>query len=516
MPKSRGKSIFILRKSIVVVLLVLFPCLIFIYRLQFNPPGFFIDESIYGFEAYTILKTGGFSSSGEFLPRLFDPGHHGLYTYLVAPFIGLFGMNEVSVRLASVFSSISLLVVLYFLMRNRVFEWSILLTALWWPLTSWVFLLSRNGMELMTYALITTLVLWTLIKMNDSKGISNLYILWFDILTVFLFFIYPAGMIMAPGYWMLALVVMARKRVPIQYILKLILAPAIILLLSLPYIQDHSIFYRSHELTSGCGVGVFTCLINNVASHFDFRSYFANTYLPPDFPVSSHSIIGTSLILRPLAFFLLAGVLVCLYKLIKRDSFSALLLAGFVLGIIPATLTIRGFDSYRSVALLPILFMIIMLGFDACIRLIRGLPSVWRVFSLVIFLAGTVYFGCQEVKYLFGYEDQIRAAVHWEYGYRLIYNYFLDHYSQYDEFVVTDTIAYEPDLYIRFYDPDSLHTKIRTGSMSDMDGNSKALFAARRWEVDLSRFTVYNTIYYPNGHLAAFYIGVPVPPEYEK
>ncbi len=511
--------LFTLRNSVVATLLVLFPLFVFTYRLQHNPPGFFIDESINGFEAYTVLKTGGFSSSGEFLPRLFRHGsamrNHGLYIYLITPFIGLFGMNEVSVRLTSVVSSISLLAVLYFLLRVRMSEWSVLLTALWWPLTGWVFLLSRIGMEMITFALISTLVMWTLIKMYDSKEISNRHVLLFDTLIVVIFFIYAVGKVMALGYVMLALVVFVRKRLPIQCTLKLILAPVTILLLSVPYILDSTLLFRADELITECTAGFFNCLVRNVASHFSYSSYFANSYIPSDFDVYTHSIIGTSLIPRPLSVFLLIGLLVWLYRLLKRDFFAASMLAVILFGIGPTSLTIRGFDSYRSIALLPIIFILITLGLDACVWMVKRLPSLLQVFSLMVFLSGTLYLGHQEVKNLFDYEYNKKAAIDWHYGYRQILDFFLERYDQYDALIVTDTIAYVPNLYIHFYDPDGLLTKIKIGSWSDVDGNPKVLLAARPWEVDLAKFTVYKIIYFPNGYDIAFYIGEPVPPEEE-
>jgi hypothetical protein len=509
--RLRIGGIFTLRNGLVAILLVLYPFLVLSYRLQQNPPGFFIDESIYGFEAYSILTTGGFSSSGVFLPRLFDSGH-GVYAYLIVPFIGMLGVTEISVRLVSVLISVSLLVVLYLLMRNRVSVWSILLIALWWPLTSWVFLLSRIGMEMIAFALFSTLGMWLIIKFIESTAINDLHIYLFDALVVMLFFIYAAGKVVALGYMILALVIFIRKRVPNQSKMKLMLAPVATLLLCLPYILDGTILYRYNELSKNCTIGIFNCLIRNLASHFRYSSYFANTYIPPDFKVPTHSIVGTSLIPRPLSIFLLIGLLVWLNKLLKREPLAVITLAVIVMGIIPASLTIRGFDSYRSIALLPIIFIITMLGLDACIWIIRRMPSPLRVLVLVAYLFATVFLGGQEVKKLVGYEYQENAARWWHFGYRQILNYFTEHYDEYDAFIVTEKVAYLPSQYIRFFDPEGVYNKIRIGTKSDVEGNPKVLFAARPAEFDLAKFKIHKVIYYPNGHSIAFYIGAPLPP----
>ena len=73
------------------------------WRLGSYPPLLW-DEASLGYNAFSILKTGK-DEYGSFLPLIFKSfGDYkpGLYVYLVLPFIKLFGLTELAVRLPAV------------------------------------------------------------------------------------------------------------------------------------------------------------------------------------------------------------------------------------------------------------------------------------------------------------------------------------------------------------------------------------------------------------------------------
>ena len=62
------------------------------------------DEAALGYNAYSILETGR-DEYGQILPIIFKSfGDYkpGFYVYLTLPFIKVFGLNELSVRLPSI------------------------------------------------------------------------------------------------------------------------------------------------------------------------------------------------------------------------------------------------------------------------------------------------------------------------------------------------------------------------------------------------------------------------------
>ena len=72
-----------------------------LFDLQNHPVGFTPDEASFGYDAYSILKTGK-DQWGQFLPltlQSFGDYKLPLYTYLTIPSIATWGLNEFTVRL---------------------------------------------------------------------------------------------------------------------------------------------------------------------------------------------------------------------------------------------------------------------------------------------------------------------------------------------------------------------------------------------------------------------------------
>ena len=87
-----------------------------------TPPHLTSDEAALGYNAYSILKTAR-DEHGNLLPivfKSFGDWKPGLYVYLDAPFVGLFGLNEMAVRLPGAISGIAAVFFVY-LVGNRLF-----------------------------------------------------------------------------------------------------------------------------------------------------------------------------------------------------------------------------------------------------------------------------------------------------------------------------------------------------------------------------------------------------------
>src|SRR5437868_4259461 len=88
---------------IILICITLFAGILRLWRLDTVPAGFNIDEAAFGYNAYSILKTGK-DEYGTFLPlslKSFGDYKAAGYAYIDIPFIALFGLNEFSVRLPS-------------------------------------------------------------------------------------------------------------------------------------------------------------------------------------------------------------------------------------------------------------------------------------------------------------------------------------------------------------------------------------------------------------------------------
>lgn len=86
------------------LLIVILLAGLFIRLYKYNYPPLLWDEASLGYNAYSILKTGR-DEYGQFLPLIFKSfGDYkpGLYVYLTIPFVAIFGLNSLAVRLPSI------------------------------------------------------------------------------------------------------------------------------------------------------------------------------------------------------------------------------------------------------------------------------------------------------------------------------------------------------------------------------------------------------------------------------
>jgi len=97
--------------------IILFSAVIRLYNISNIPSGFQVDEASFGYNAYSLLKTGK-DEFGTLLPtslRSFDDYKAGLLSYYMVPFIAIFGLNEFSVRLSSAVTGLLIIALSFFL-----------------------------------------------------------------------------------------------------------------------------------------------------------------------------------------------------------------------------------------------------------------------------------------------------------------------------------------------------------------------------------------------------------------
>ncbi len=120
-----------------------------LFRLDQAPSRLTVDEMSFGYNAFSILKTGN-DEWGRTLPLIFEAFgdfKQPLYVYATVPFIFLFGLNDVSVRLPSVIAGTMLIVLSYFLVKEKMGMRTALITSFLIAVSPWAVHLSRMGFE---------------------------------------------------------------------------------------------------------------------------------------------------------------------------------------------------------------------------------------------------------------------------------------------------------------------------------------------------------------------------------
>jgi len=160
-------------KLIILVIIILIAVFFRFYNLSGVPPSPSLDEVTIGYNAYSILHTGRDEYGNRFpiLLRAYDDWRPALYVYLVVPFVKLFGLNVLSVRLPSVIMSVVTVGAAYFLTQELFKRKNIsFLTSFLLAVSPWHVYISRLGHEV--NAGLTCIVfgsLFFLIAMNNKK-----------------------------------------------------------------------------------------------------------------------------------------------------------------------------------------------------------------------------------------------------------------------------------------------------------------------------------------------------------
>jgi 4-amino-4-deoxy-L-arabinose transferase-like glycosyltransferase len=113
------------KKTLLLLILAVFLAFVFrVWNVSNNPPGLYWDEVALGYDAYCLLKTG-FDQHAK-LPITFAVSFgdfkNPLYLYLLVPFLKVFGVNNLAVRLPSVLSGTFSVLLLFLFVKKAVKE----------------------------------------------------------------------------------------------------------------------------------------------------------------------------------------------------------------------------------------------------------------------------------------------------------------------------------------------------------------------------------------------------------
>lgn len=140
----------------VLFIIIILAAILRIYSLSNVPPSASLDEASIGWNAYSILQTGRdeYGYSFPLLLRAYDDYRPALYVYTVIPFVKIFGLNALSVRIPSVIFSVITIIATYFLV-NELFkkqkiiksEYIAAASAFLLSISPWHIYISRLGHE---------------------------------------------------------------------------------------------------------------------------------------------------------------------------------------------------------------------------------------------------------------------------------------------------------------------------------------------------------------------------------
>jgi len=202
-----------MKRALILSLLMLCALFLHTYKMHSVPPGFNADEAAYGYNAYSILKTGADEYGNKFPLRLISFGDYKLpgYTYLTVPFVALLGLSETATRLPSLISALLLIPAMYLLSKQFFNERIALITAFLTTFSPWVHILARHAHEAVPTTLLIVLSLIFLLGYAKQKNqlINGLLFILFISLSLFTYHIARIIYVVLMGFFLFHVV---RKR----------------------------------------------------------------------------------------------------------------------------------------------------------------------------------------------------------------------------------------------------------------------------------------------------------------
>ncbi len=351
-----------------------------LYRLDVVPPSPSLDEVSIGYNAYSITKTGADEYGNKFplLLRAYDDWRPALYVHAVIPFVSIFGLSPVAVRLMAVIFSIITLFGTYFLAKElfrsqKRKDWIALGATFLLAISPWHIYISRLGHEVNLGLTLVVLAALQFLRKN---------LLLSGILFALSFYAYQSEKIITPLI-VLVLAFLYRKEL-LEQKKKALLTGFVSVLLVVPLLwatitspglirfQGTTVFREPHPLA---------LVVSQYFSHFKPQWLFSGS------DREAHKVPYLGLLYQWELPLILAG-LFFLWKWRIDKRVKAIILLWILVAPLPAAITTQAPHAMRSYTFLPMLQILGGLG-------LVGIINIWRKNILLVFLlfliAGSVW-----------------------------------------------------------------------------------------------------------------------------
>lgn len=444
-----------------------------LYKLESIPSSLYWEEAALGYDAYSILKTGkdhhgnafpvvAFTSFGDFKPSG--------YFYAIVPFISLFGLNELSVRLPSAIAGIATVVGIGFLVRylsqvvwpqasTRFYRLCFVVGMLIATLSAWLIQFSRGAWEV---NLASSLLLWsvvtglTVIRTKNRKTVLMFSSVVFAALSMY---VYHATRVVAPAVlaavftlWVFPTLKDSPFRIDGFFkSLKSVILPGLcfvalitpLLLSSLDQTtnqrfaetsitSDGEYVKESNRLRELAG----NTLLSNLFTHryiilsqqvaTAFLSHFTPNFLFVTGDTNPrHSTGFTGIMAAPDALWLVIGVVTLSYAFLRKKTVRGVILLltwWLLIGILPAAITKAHPHALRILPTAPVFMAVLSIG------LLQTLIWLKRFTNLKIFtalLVGIIVIHAGFWLNYWRFYTNIYPTLHesdWQYGYEQMVN----------------------------------------------------------------------------------------------
>jgi len=453
---------------LLLTLIVLFALVLRIWQIGYVPLSPDWDEAALGYNAYSIIKTGR-DEHGDFLPLImksFSDYKPALYVYFVIPFIALFDLNLVAVRLPSVIIGTLSVIGLYFLIKVLINRTEIALVASFlYAVNPWHLQFSRVAFEASVG--FAFCIFFTLFFIKGLKNVIYMYVaVLFAALNIYM---YQSEKLFTPLLFLILLIIykdniiiFVKKRLIHVFFVCilgfLLLTPFFVSVITVPdtlsRAKSTSIFSDKDELhkrtserfaiarQEGDVIGQFLynrrvtygiTFINNYIVHFDLNWLYMKGDIPRHHAPSMGLLylVGLPILLIGFYIFLLA----------KKESIPVqakqIVFIWLLLAPLPAAFTSDVPHAVRAIHMIFPLMVISAYGIVSIYTKIVSVHPAWRLTILGVFTICALFNFAYYLNQYFLQQNYFHAA-DWQYGYKEAINKLSDIEKNYDKIIVSN------------------------------------------------------------------------------
>ena len=173
------KSIIKENKYIIIIYSILMVgMLVRLVDIQNQPNGLNCDEASSGYEAYSIANYG-IDRNGNSMPVFllsWGSGQNALYTYMIIPFVKLFGLSVLSTRLPMAILGCISLIVMYKLLEMISNKKLAIIGLAFFAICPWHIMKSRWGLESNVFPDLVLIAIFFIIRALQQRKMYKLYI----------------------------------------------------------------------------------------------------------------------------------------------------------------------------------------------------------------------------------------------------------------------------------------------------------------------------------------------------
>jgi 4-amino-4-deoxy-L-arabinose transferase-like glycosyltransferase len=439
--------------TLVCITLISFFLTIVNFRIP-SPPSFNSDEAAFGYNAYSLYKTGK-DEYGTFLPlRLKSFGDYKmpLYSYLSIPFVALMGLNETSARALNVFLSLLFPTAVYLLTKELFKKDSYALFAAFFSATSLgLHIVARHAHEAYLAALLTTATFYFLIRFLKKKTVLRGIFLSLSMLLML--FAYHPGRLFAGLFLAVALLYAIQQKstkkfvpvfalvitlIAIFSISDLIYSPA--RLKSLLFFSSPGVQLKVNELKTEGGVRYLynPLLVGLREITFAHFNYFSPQFLLQNGDANDRFGYKGMGLITPVEYILFFAGIYFVIK--KKEEWGGVLF--FVLFFSPLSASL----SWSTDSLTRSLFLLVpistLAGYGAMNWYENIKKNIYSYVFICLIIFSFLYFSLTQWDfYLFHYPKRLTTIHAWQSGYKQVNDYIKKNYSSVTHFYISRDIG---------------------------------------------------------------------------